>query len=94
MSEDINKETQEKQNYLRENIIDAGYDANAFVEFLVGKKGEAGADVVNWSLPDLKNVVQEFISGQNNNNIQQEENKEDNENKNNIEKNEKKNKKN
>ena len=90
MSEDIDKETQEKQNYLRENIIDAGYDANAFVEFLVGKKGEAGADVANWSLPDLKNVVQEFISGQNNNNIQQEENKEDNENKNDNEKNEKK----
>ena len=61
MAEDIDKETQEKQNYLRVNIMDAGYDANAFVEFLMGKKGEDGADVGNWSLPDLKNVVQEFI---------------------------------
>ena len=83
MAEDIDKETQEKQNYLRVNIMDAGYDANAFVEFLMGKKGEAGADVGNWSLHDLKNVVQEFIAIQNNNNnIQQEENKEENENKN------------
>ena len=70
MAEGIDQETQEKQNYLRQNIMDAGYDTNAFVEFLIGKKGEAGADVANWSLPDLKNVVQEFI---NLNNNQQEE---------------------
>jgi len=70
MAEEINQETQEKQNYLRQNIMEAGYDVNAFVEFLMGKKGEAGADVANWSLPDLKNVVQEFI---NLNNNQQEE---------------------
>ena len=70
MAEEIDQETQEKQNYLRQNIMDAGYDTNAFVEFLIGKKGEAGADVANWSLPDLKNVVQEFI---NLNNNQQEE---------------------
>ena len=70
MAEEIDRETQEKQNYLRQNIMDAGYDTNAFVEFLIGKKGEAGADVANWSLPDLKNVVQEFI---NLNNNQQEE---------------------
>ena len=70
MAEEIDQETQEKQNYLRQNIMEAGYDVNAFVEFLIGKKGEAGADVANWSLPDLKNVVQEFI---NLNNNQQEE---------------------
>lgn len=90
MAEDIDKETQEKQNYLRVNIMDAGYDVNAFVEFLMGKKGEDGADVGNWSLPDLKNVVQEFIAIQNNNNIQQEENKEENDNKNDNEKKEQK----
>ena len=77
MSEEIDQETQEKQNYLRINIMDAGYDPNVFVEFLINKKGEAGADVANWSLPDLKNVVQEFIklnnnnSNNNNNNNQQ-----------------------
>ena len=75
MAEEIDQETQEKQNYLRQNIMDAGYDTNAFVEFLMNKKGEAGADVANWSLPDLKNVVQEFINLNNNNNQQEEVNK-------------------
>ena len=59
MSDD---ETQEKQNYLRQHIMDAGYDTNAFVEFLIEKKGDEGADVANWSLSDLKDVVQEFIA--------------------------------
>ena len=54
MSEEQDPEIQEKQNYLRQNIMDAGYDTNSFVEFLVNKKGEAGADVSNWSFPDLK----------------------------------------
>ena len=77
------EEIQEKQNYLRQNIMDAGYDTQAFVEFLIDKKGEDGADVANWSLPDLKNVVQEFISLHNgNSNNQQEEQNE------NVEKNE------
>ena len=85
MSSEVDPETQEKQNYLRTNIMEAGYDTNTFVEFLIAKKGEAGQDVANWSLPDLKNVVQEFISlhkqeNNNNNNInnnKDEEKKED-----------------
>ena len=54
--------TEAKQNYLRENILEKGYDANVFVNFLIEKKGEGGADVSNWSLPDLQNVVKEFIN--------------------------------
>ena len=77
----MDQETQEKQNYLRINIIDAGYDPNVFVEFLMNKKGEDGADVANWSLPDLKNVVQEFINlNSNNNNNEQQQQQEENEN--------------
>ena len=53
---------EEKQNYLRENILERGFDGNTFVSFLIEKKGEAGADVANWSLSDLKIVVAEFIS--------------------------------
>ena len=87
MTEEIDEEIQEKQNYLRQNIIDKGYDAGIFVEFLIGKKGEEGSDVANWSLPDLKNVVQEFI--QLNNGQGQEENNNIN---NNIEKNDNNNK--
>ena len=60
MSDDSTQE--EKQNFLRENILDKGYDTNMFVEFLMGKKGEEGADVGNWSMNDLQLVVKEFIS--------------------------------
>ena len=52
---------EEKQNFLRESILDKGYDTNKFVEFLTSKKGEDGADVSNWSMSDLKVVVREFI---------------------------------
>ena len=62
--EDNNQE--EKQNYLRENILEKGYDTNKFVEFLKSKKGEEGADVTNWNMEDLKKVVKEFISSENN----------------------------
>ena len=60
MESDASQE--EKQNYLRENILEKGYDASQFVEFLKSKKGEAGSDISNWSMVDLHEVVQEFIS--------------------------------
>ena len=53
---------EEKQNYLRENILDKGYDTNLFVIYLKSKKGEEGEDVSNWTMEDLKKVVQEFIT--------------------------------
>ena len=58
--EDNNQE--EKQNFLRENILEKGYDVNEFVSFLKSKKGEAGSDISNWSMKDLHDVVREFIS--------------------------------
>ena len=58
--EDKNQE--EKQNFLRENILEKGYDVNEFVIFLKSKKGEAGSDISNWSMNDLHDVVREFIS--------------------------------
>ena len=54
---------EEKQIYLRQNILEKGYDTNSFVEFMMNKKGgEEGADVSNWSMSELKIVVREFIS--------------------------------
>ena len=53
--------TEEKQNFLREKILDKGYDTNQFVQFLTSKKGEEGADVANWTMEDLITVVNEFI---------------------------------
>ena len=52
---------EEKQNFLRETILEKGYDTNQFVQFLIDKKGENGADVGVWTMSDLKIVVKEFI---------------------------------
>ena len=55
-------ETEEaKQNYLRENILDKGYDAEDFAAFLKSKKGELGVKLALWSLAELKLAVQEYI---------------------------------
>ena len=59
MAEDATIE--EKQGFLRETILDQGYDANQFMQFLIDKKGEEGADVSNWLMNDLQAVVKEFI---------------------------------
>ena len=56
---------EEKQTFLRENILEKGYDVNKFVEFLMSKKGVDGADVCCWSMRDLRIVVQEFVAMQN-----------------------------
>ena len=64
MSDDSTQE--ENKKFIRENILYKGYDTNMFVEFLMGKKGEEGADVGNWSMKDLQLVVKEFISMQSN----------------------------
>ena len=53
---------EEKQNYLRENILDKGYEAEDFVSYLTSKKGEEGMNLGNWSLEELKTVVQEYIA--------------------------------
>ena len=55
------KDQEEKQKYLRQNILDKGYDANQFIAFLESKKGEGASDISNWSKIDLYAVVQEFI---------------------------------
>ena len=81
----------EKKNYLRENILNKGYEAEDFVSYLTSKKGEEGVDLSNWSLDELKNVVQEYITAnpltqtQNINNINNIDNQPNNEiNQNNI----------
>ena len=56
------KDIEEKQNFLREKILDKGYDTNDFTIFLKAKKGEDGEDVSNWTMPELEQVVKEFIS--------------------------------
>ena len=54
-------EEHQKQIYLRENILEKGYDGEDFASFLTSKKGEEGVDLKSWSLDELKSIVQEFI---------------------------------
>ena len=51
-----------KQQYLRSEIIDQGYDPNDFSAFMSSIKGEDGLNVDNWSFSDLKTVVNQFKS--------------------------------
>ena len=51
---------EEKQNYLRENVLEKGYDPNIFMEFLVSKKGEEAADLNVWTFDEIKATVEEF----------------------------------
>lgn len=46
----------EKQNFLRTQIIEKGYDPKDFVTFLTDKRGEDGADINQWTFLDLKIV--------------------------------------
>ena len=67
---------EQKQNFLRENILEKGYDGQQFINYLKSIKGEEGEDISNWSMTDLQKVVQDFISLSLNSNSQgkQEEN--------------------
>lgn len=51
---------EEKQTYLREEIIEKGHDAELFISFLEEKR-ENGANISTWSLEELKEMVEDFI---------------------------------
>ena len=52
---------EEKQDFLRENILDKGYEADEFADFLSVKKGQEEIDLDNWTMDELKALVQEFF---------------------------------
>ena len=58
------EEIQAKQTLLQTEIIDKNYDKTAFISFCLSKK-ENGDDLNNWTLDELKQIVSEFVSTQN-----------------------------
>ena len=50
----------EKQAFLRENILEKGYDAEDFMKLLQSKKGDVGLDLVSWTMEELREAVKEF----------------------------------
>ena len=69
MEEDI----QNKQAYLRENVLEKGYDADEFMEYLQEKKGENGLDLNTWTMKELTKAVSDFINNKDKENEQEEE---------------------
>ena len=53
-------ETKEKQEYLRVNILEKGYNADEFMEYLENLGGEKGLEIRNWSKDDLIKAVHDF----------------------------------
>jgi hypothetical protein len=53
-------EIKEKQDYLRENILEKGYNVDEFMQYLKVLKGENGLKVENWSKNDLVKAVHDF----------------------------------
>lgn len=54
------EETTKKQHYLVNKIINRGYNPDDFVEF-ISKKKEHGDDIQNWTMDELKDLVDEFV---------------------------------
>ena len=61
----MNEDLQSKQAYLRENVLEMGYDADEFMTFLQSKKGENGLDLNNWDMKELISIVDEFVYNKN-----------------------------
>jgi len=57
---DKENEVKEKQEFLRIHILEKGYDADEFMEFLETLKGEKGLKIENWSKNDLIAAVEQF----------------------------------
>ena len=56
-----------KQQFLREEILEKNYDPQSFIDFLTLKKGEIAADINNWTLDELKDIVVEYRNSKNTN---------------------------
>lgn len=52
--------TEQKQQFLRKEIIKKRYSPSEFTDYLLLKRPEGGDDISNWSMSSLENVVQEF----------------------------------
>ena len=64
------EELESKQQYLRQEIIDKGYDPSDFNSFMCNIRQEENIDLNSWSLDELKSVVINYQQSQ----LQKEEN--------------------
>ena len=64
----MDEATEQKQTYLRTEIIDKGYDPEVFTAYISNLKGEEGIDLNLWSMEELVNIVKSFQEQQSSNN--------------------------
>ena len=53
---ELDKQRKQKQEFLRQNVIEDDYDPDEFFEF-INKEKKDGANVDNWSLDELETIV-------------------------------------
>jgi sorting nexin-7/30/sorting nexin-8 len=58
----MSESLEQKQQYLRSEIIDQGYNPSDFSNFMGSIRGENGLDLDTWSFADLQTVVEQFKS--------------------------------
>lgn len=63
-----NPERKEKQEYLRQSIIDKGVPAEVFEDYLLHMKPDA-LDIDNWTQAELSRVVDLFYENAENNKV-------------------------
>ena len=57
------KEAEEqKQHYLRENILNKGYDANEFMDFFKESTGTDDLNLNDFTMEEIEKVVNDFYS--------------------------------
>lgn len=52
---------EEKQKYIKENILEKGYDPDIFMEFLLNKKKEMSLNLNNWTMLEIRDATNEFL---------------------------------
>ena len=62
---------EEKQLYLRENILNKGYDANEFMDYFKDSTGTADLNLNEYTMDEIKEVVNGFYAKKNESNSQQ-----------------------
>ena len=61
--EEIDKELEQKKELLKTELIDKKYEFEKFIQFCIKKK-ENGDDLSLWTIPELKDIIKEFISNE------------------------------
>ena len=74
MIENSENELSKKQEYLRIEIMEKGFDTELFTENMQKEKGENALELENWTFEELKQFVEKF---QKENQIEQNKNDKD-----------------